>query len=184
MLKCVLTLLALMACGQVTGTSILSNILSLDTTVDLSQDDIDFILKLHNEARARVNVAPLTYDVTLQGVAEAWARKCNFNHDLDSDYNDNLAAAKPPIITNNTKFIDAAVTAFINERDYHDSEDNWDCMMRNWQHKTCAHYTQIVWGETERVGCSIIHCSQPARAANLLVCVYDPPGNYEGEEPY
>jgi len=44
----------------------------------------------------------------------------------------------------------------------------------NWL--TVAHYTQIVWPTTTRVGCAI-HSS---RSWDFLICRYSPPGNIDG----
>ena len=44
----------------------------------------------------------------------------------------------------------------------------------NWL--TVAHYTQIVWPTTTRVGCTI-HSS---RSWDFLICRYSPPGNIDG----
>ena len=44
----------------------------------------------------------------------------------------------------------------------------------------CGHYTQIVWRNTRRVGCAKVKC-----AGNVIVvCNYDPPGNFLGQKPY
>ncbi len=52
--------------------------------------------------------------------------------------------------------------------------------------KQCGHYTQLVWRDTERVGCGVANCNNVDGfgAGNLWVCNYDPPGNYVGERPY
>ena len=39
-----------------------------------------------------------------------------------------------------------------------------------------AHYTQLIWKETTRVGCAI----QPAGQWDYLICRYSPPGNIDG----
>ena len=48
----------------------------------------------------------------------------------------------------------------------------------------CGHYTQIVWRETERVGCGASTCTIDGFDGLFWVCNYDPPGNFVGERPY
>lgn len=46
---------------------------------------------------------------------------------------------------------------------------------------TCGHYTQIVWKNTTQVGCGVATCED---GYVIVVCNYNPPGNYTGEKPY
>jgi uncharacterized protein YkwD len=46
---------------------------------------------------------------------------------------------------------------------------------------TCGHYTQLVWADTERLGCGRASCSD---GSEIWVCRYDPSGNYAGSAPY
>ncbi|XP_068122066.1 peptidase inhibitor 16-like isoform X2 [Hyperolius riggenbachi] len=52
----------------------------------------------------------------------------------------------------------------------------------------CGHYTQVVWASTERVGCGQKFCEKVDGFEDgnmyLLVCNYEPPGNFEGQRPY
>lgn len=48
----------------------------------------------------------------------------------------------------------------------------------------CGHYTQLVWEDTERVGCGYSTCELSGSLVEIWVCNYDPPGNYIGQEPY
>nr|CAD1834629.1 unnamed protein product [Ananas comosus var. bracteatus] len=47
--------------------------------------------------------------------------------------------------------------------------------------QVCGHFTQIVWNNTERVGCARVEC---AGGGVIITCNYDPPGNWVGERPY
>lgn len=44
-----------------------------------------------------------------------------------------------------------------------------------------GHFTQVVWANSERIGCGIGVAS--SGNAFFGVAQYDPPGNYEGEFP-
>jgi hypothetical protein len=45
----------------------------------------------------------------------------------------------------------------------------------------CGHYTQVVWRDTQRIGCGMATCSG---GAEIWTCNYDPPGNYLRQAPY
>ncbi|MCY1004827.1 CAP domain-containing protein [Nannocystis pusilla] len=44
----------------------------------------------------------------------------------------------------------------------------------------CGHYTQVMWRDSQRVGCGVATCGD----AEVWVCNYDPPGNFLGQKPY
>jgi hypothetical protein len=54
------------------------------------------------------------------------------------------------------------------------------CSVVPGQCEVCGHYTQMVWRNTEVVGCGMAECGQ----AQVWVCNYDPPGNYLDQYPY
>ena len=45
--------------------------------------------------------------------------------------------------------------------------------------KSCYHYTQVVWKDTTEVGCGI-NRKASGKMKMLLVCNYDPAGNFPG----
>jgi pathogenesis-related protein 1 len=48
----------------------------------------------------------------------------------------------------------------------------------------CGHYTQIVWADTQRVGCGVATCNMLGTRGQFVVCDYEPPGNFVGQKPY
>jgi hypothetical protein len=48
----------------------------------------------------------------------------------------------------------------------------------------CGHYTQVVWRNTQRVGCGYSTCLSQGYTFEVWVCNYDPPGNFIGQTPY
>ncbi|KAH1136776.1 hypothetical protein AAZX31_10G044800 [Glycine max] len=48
--------------------------------------------------------------------------------------------------------------------------------------KACGHFTQVVWRDSQRIGCALQHCHNPSLGM-LIACEYDPAGNYENEDP-
>lgn len=136
----------------------------------------------HNAARAAAGVPPLGWDAALVDSARAYAltlaRTGTFRHDPA------LAASD-----------EQGENLWSGERDHHAYAE----MMAGWlaerqlfvnrafpdvstsgRWEDVAHYTQIMWRTTRRVGC--------ATAADVsreyLVCRYATPGNWEGETAY
>ncbi|ESW16492.1 hypothetical protein PHAVU_007G161200 [Phaseolus vulgaris] len=48
--------------------------------------------------------------------------------------------------------------------------------------KSCGHFTQVVWRDSNRVGCALQNCHK-SDMGMLMACEYDPPGNYDNENP-
>ncbi|HYP76542.1 MAG TPA: CAP domain-containing protein, partial [Polyangiaceae bacterium] len=137
----------------------------------------------HNQARASVTPVPatplpsMTWDTTLAAAAQTWAEQCNFSHNA-AGYGQNLyasAGSGPPSPA-------AVVTSWVSEAAAYDYAAN-ACS------GTCGHYTQVVWRNSNRVGCGFKYCSTNtplgAQFPNwyLVVCDYSPAGN-NGSRPY
>ncbi|KAK0061223.1 pathogenesis-related protein 1B [Biomphalaria pfeifferi] len=43
----------------------------------------------------------------------------------------------------------------------------WNCFTRQ-DKKTCGHYSQVVWKNTQKVGCAIIHCKTEIRTLSFV----------------
>lgn len=67
-----------------------------------------------------------------------------------------------------------AVQFWLYERLDYDYNEN-ECI------KMCGHYSQIVWANSERVGCGRALCSNGW--GYIIVCNYDPPGNVVSQKP-
>lgn len=131
------------------------------------------ILDRHNEWRARVGVSPLSWSDEVAESAKRWAeslaRKCDFKHS-DSEYGENLWMG--------------TADSFSPE----EVVDSWGSEIEDYNYKTnkckpgkvCGHYTQMVWKNTTEVGCAKVKCD----GYELVVCQYNPPGNWVGQKPY
>jgi len=137
-------------------------------------------LEAHNEVRAtaqpspRPALAPLEWDADLADVARDWAEGCRFVHSQAPDLGENLYVASW------AASLDEAVSSWASEASQYDYGTN-SCS------GVCGHYTQIVWRDTERVGCGYADCPAVEGVnfgGRLWVCNYDPPGNYIGQRPY
>ncbi len=140
----------------------------------VTSEEIEQILKRHNHWRAEVGVAPLQWSDELAGIAEKWARSlkkddCGFYHS-DYGFGENLWKGTTGYYT-----VGDAIDSWAGEKSDYNYRKN-KCKAG----AMCGHYTQVVWATTTMVGCAQIECD----GYTILVCEYDPPGNWVGEKPY
>ncbi|XP_072951630.1 pathogenesis-related protein 1-like [Typha angustifolia] len=72
-----------------------------------------------------------------------------------------------------------AVNYWVAEKQYYDYESN-SCLAP--PNESCYHYTQVVWAKSVQLGCATVTCSNGG--GTIIVCDYNPPGNYNNERPY
>jgi len=135
------------------------------------------ILEAHNKYRAEVNVAPLTWSDTLANNAQEWANYLaslggnTLQHSPNSGEGENLWLGTSGAFSY-TQMVDlwGAEKQYFAGGTFPDvsSTGNWFDV---------GHYTQIVWENTTEVGCAIA----TAGGNDILVCRYNPPGNYLGQ---
>ncbi len=134
----------------------------------MTEDEIQKLLWIHNQARAEVGVQPLTWSQQLATYSQKWAdhlaRSGEFEHST-SAYGENLAGAND---------VEEAVNNWLSEKSVYTGRPVGSDGGRS------GHYTQMVWRKTKRVGCG--KSITPDYA--IWVCSYDPPGNRIGQTPY
>lgn len=139
------------------------------------------VLEAHNVARAEVGTPPLVLDQDLNdqalAYAEELARTGNFQHSSSGsrpNQGENLWGGTAGAF-------DYAYMAagWIDEKQYyvHGTFPNVS-NTGNWA--DVGHYTQVIWRDTERLGCGIATGS----GWDYLVCRYSPPGNVQGQYAY
>lgn len=149
---------------------------------DLDEEQVDAFVVAHNEVRAAATpvpdppLPPLTFDADLAATAQAWSERCVFEHSEGNGYGENLA-----IFSGAESTPQDVVDIWASETAAYDYDTN-TCAPG----EQCGHYTQIVWRDTERVGCGVSACNFAELGGEGLfwVCNYDPPGNFIGERPY
>lgn len=155
----------------------------------LTDAEITEILRVHNAARAEVNVPPLTWNCKLAAFSQKWVDRDEWGHSSGADRSnvisgsyvgENLAAAAPA----NRAIATSGSTDWWNEKQF------WNNATKSCQSgKVCGHYTQMVWKSTTEIGCglnrkaSVLGASWEGNSA-YLACTYNPGGNYNGEAPY
>lgn len=129
----------------------------------------------HNTVRKSMGLGTLTWNATVAEHAQRYANQrsgdCQLEHS-NGPYGENIYTASGGTLENAA----AAVKAWADEK----SDFNYDTNTCN-SGKQCGHYTQIVWKNSQQIGCAYVKCTNNAY---WVVCNYDPPGNYVGERPY
>lgn len=140
----------------------------------------------HNNYRNNVNpkasnMTQLTWSDDLANSASNWAKQCHWKHSNTPGLGENLYAT-----TNRTNFnpIDA-IDSWGNEKfcyNYNTNSCSPSC-------DTCGHYTQMVWANSNKIGCAVQDCPSInglnwRNGGTMVVCQYSPPGNYIGQKPY
>jgi pathogenesis-related protein 1 len=148
------------------------------------------LLAEHNRYRAEVGAPALVWDDQLAAYSQQWAnqlaeqRKGTIAHrsgrDRAKDYGENLAyrwwsSTRPSGYTTQ-----AVVKQWGDEKKFFRSGRNFDkcCVGGN-----CGHYTQMIWAQTQKVGCGMVEYPHKGGMAEVWVCNYDPPGNWLDQNP-
>lgn len=127
-----------------------------------------------NAVRKQLGLAPLRWSGGLAKYAKWYANQrrkdCAMVHSA-LNYGENLFWGQG----RRWKIADA-VAAWAAEKPYYDYEKN-ACVGG----ADCYHYTQMVWRNTQSVGCARIACGS---GDTYIACEYDPHGNVIGQRPY
>lgn len=152
----------------------------------VTESEIQEILLAHNYERATVNppaadMRRLVWSDELAASASDYADRCIFQHPQDElnelGYGENLALASGSPTATST------VGQWLSE------EADWTYAPVGQDSATggvVGHYTQIVWADTDEVGCGTAVCEevQFAFPGTLTVCRYNRGGNYWNAYPY
>lgn len=140
------------------------------------------MLTAHNRARAEAGVPPLTWDEALVDSAHAYAEELaksrRFEHSAQlrglNPEGKNLWTG-----TRGAYRYDEMIGHWVAEKAMfrRGPAPNFSSTGKGGD---VAHYTQIVWRTTERVGCSMAATARD----DVLVCRYSPAGNVVGRDPF
>ncbi len=152
----------------------------------LTPENIQLVLNAHNAYRTELRIPGLTWSDTLAQYAQRWVnelvnmRDCAMEHRPHDDsspwnlvYGENIYSGGG---TNWIPTIVEAVAAWGKEKNDFNFNRK-ECK----DGKICGHYTQIIWKNTTQVGCASAVC---ADGNVIIVCNYNPSGNWSGEKPY
>lgn len=150
---------------------------------ELTQTERQSFLDSHNEFRQNVspaatNMKKMIWNHDLEKMSQLWAENCKFKHGQPNCTNmpfdpigQNLFLTTATTYTPN-----GAVAAWNSEVDFYTLSSN-KCQSS----QMCGHYTQVVWANSNEVGCGAKYCTN---LGYLVVCNYGPAGNYVGQKPY
>ncbi len=140
--------------------------------------EIEDAIRKHNDIRAELySGSTLEWNQTLalsaQKYADILASNGTFEHS-GWGYGENLYASSYESLYSD------AINVWYDEKDNYNYADN-SCIPGT----QCGHYTQMIWKNTNEFGCGkAIYQSGQYQGWTVIVCQYDPPGNYIGEKPY
>ena len=152
------------------------------------------IINSHNQVRAEHNVQPLTWSDSLAQYAQQWVNHLAETQNCEMIHRPNYNGGKFQQIYGENLFWASAielaagqkqqqqftptevVKAWAEEEQFYDYQSN-QCQAG----EDCGHYTQMVWHESQQVGCAIAVCADKSQ---IWACNYYPRGNYIGERPY
>jgi len=173
------------ACGP-PGRGVISN--------GISDADKDIIVDIHNQLRSRValgleqqgrpgpqksaaNMMQLTWDDELASIAQRWADQCSFGHDSErtvSRFAVGQNVHESALFNDKPFDYNAAIQSWYNEVRKVDKD------LANFYRfdSGTGHYTQIVWGETSKIGCGATTYRKDSFFRKALVCNYGKAGNF------
>lgn len=139
----------------------------------LSADEVQQMLKAHNDLRAKYGQPPLTWNADLASYAQDWANQIAqmdaLAHRPNNPYGENVFWGG----LNDSK------TGYSPQ----EAVDSWGSEVKDFNTTTntcpdynlCGHFTQVVWGTTTTLGCG--KAKSAGNTGEYWVCNYDPAGN-------
>lgn len=153
----------------------------------LTSEERNEFVQYHNRVRAEVGVGKVTWSEDCARVAQEWADKLALSGDFQ--HRNHVGGQWKTVYGENLAWGGGANYRSKNGIDF------WYAEKKDYTPGTPApahlngpmigHYTQMVWRKTERIGAGVAVIQAGRYKGGLvIVCNYDPPGNYGGEMPY
>mmetsp|Transcript_32786 Transcript_32786/g.77626 ORF Transcript_32786/g.77626 Transcript_32786/m.77626 type:complete len:2229 (-) Transcript_32786:40-6726(-) len=168
----------------------------------INEAAIEGYLKEHNAYRRDVGAQDLVWDEDIAEVAQLWAdslkddNSCKMKHSTDAErralYTDAKHAAASAYSGENLAWAMAGSGSPVysprkvsgmwasEKADYAYGPSGADCTKP--VNKAVGHYTQMVWAETQKIGCGVATCGP--EKSTVWVCQYYPGGNYMNKLPF
>ncbi|XP_044259214.1 venom allergen 5-like [Tribolium madens] len=157
----------------------------------VSENDKKIIVNKHNQLRGLIaqgkvpgqpkakNLKNLKWDDKLAQQAQKIANLCEFKHKKVND--------SRFYVGQNLGWTGS--TASSRQTDWNGIIQKWFNEHKDFKYPTTSkgvtgHYTQVVWADTQLVGCGYTFYRKNSWYEKLYVCNYGPGGNYIGEAPY
>jgi len=164
------------------------------------------ILDKHNELRRKVargeekdakaqpkasNMREMVWNDELAAIAQRWADQCTFGHDKNRKKLDGTYVGQNAYMSSSSREsdldaimakMDKAATAWYSEVSEYNF-DPADIKPFKFGYQT-GHYTQVVWAESEELGCGQVMFKDGSWYKNIVVCNYAKGGNMMGGSMY
>lgn len=153
------------------------------------------ITAAHNETREALDLPDLTWSPEIAEFAQQWSdtlaqEECGtIEHRDQNRYGENIAI-RGSTRAGDTFTPEDAVAGWVSEvacwefGTINGTESCDTACVQDLNSNGCGHYTQVVWRNTQRVGCGYSTCVARGFNFEVWVCNYDPPGNFIGQAPY
>jgi len=137
------------------------------------------LLDTHNQERARFGAKPLRWSPKLASQAQQWAQLLASEGRMRHASNDERNGAGENLWMGTAGRYSAQfmLDAFIEEKQYFRA-GTFPNISRTGNWRDVGHYTQVVWHDTQQVGCAVTRNDRD----DFLVCRYWPAGNTYGVE--
>ncbi|XP_061181922.1 cysteine-rich secretory protein LCCL domain-containing 1-like [Saccostrea echinata] len=145
-------------------------------------------LNAHNEKRRIVNptatsMKEMVWSTDLENLARNYAKNCNFAHNQQRSNGMPYYVGENLYVNSGDISPGVAVTSWDNEKNDYSFTNNYCDPNSKYG---CGHYTQVVWANSEYLGCAKHYCSYVTNfgPGYLVVCNYGPGGNVNGARPF
>jgi pathogenesis-related protein 1 len=149
-----------------------------------SDDEIKALVDFHNDKRNEVKVPPISWSKDLAAFAQVWAdhiaetgkiehrpRKGEFKE----KYGESIAWGPGEF-----GVLDGAALWYEEKKAYDGGKQSIPEDLQD-----IGHYTQMVWKKSTKIGAGkAVIQKGDLKGYTVIVCNYDPPGNFAGEKPY
>jgi len=137
------------------------------------------MVNTHNEWRQKVGSPPLQWSDELAQIAQDWANYLatqdgNISHRPNNRYGENIFW-----ISGKQALPSEVVNAWGSEVQYFQN-GIFPNVSTTGKWYDVGHYTQVIWKNTTEVGCGVAR----SKKIEIWVCNYNPPGNYQGQNPH
>lgn len=128
----------------------------------------------HNSRRCRHGAPPVTWSNALAATAASWASTCSLQHSTSAFRN----GAGENLYWGPSSSAEAALIGWYDNElplfDFANPEASGSSLV-------AGHFTQVVWWNTNAIGCAVQSCAGRLQYSYMVVCHYSPAGNYIGQ---